>query len=262
MSREVNTKFVTHEDESTIDGAHVINIVGLNWIEGRLKLKAEWSMEHQTTWEELKDLKEDFPRILNQKKKRRKITKTPTFKYGVQVPRNVKHGFELDRVNGNSNWAGAMKAKMKDLFNLEAFNIQSAGYHPGPTYQPTTFTIIFDMKQDLRQKARLVAGGHLLDPMDHSVYSSTVKGISVKLLHVITHKTKLEDLCGNVSLAFVNACTLEKVYAMAGPEFGRAQRKNRSGYPESFVGFMYQLPTMALSFCRYPTKHGLRAILF
>jgi hypothetical protein len=136
------------------------------------------------------------------------------------VPRNVKHAFELDRSNGDSFWSGAVKAEMKDLFDLEAFNIQSVGYHPGPTYQPTTLTIIFDVKQDLRRKARLVAGGHLVDPMDHSVYSLTVKGISVKLLHVIAHKAKLEQLCGDVSLAFVNAFTLEKVYAIVGPEFG------------------------------------------
>jgi hypothetical protein len=61
--------------------------------------------------------------------------------------------------------------------------------------------------------------------MDHSVYSSTVKGISVKLLHVISHKAKLEQLCGDVSLAFVNAYTLEKVYVIAGPEFGEHQGK-------------------------------------
>jgi hypothetical protein len=52
------------------------------------------------------------------------------------------------------------------------------------------------------------------------VYSSTVKGISVKLLHVISHKGGLEQLCGDVSLAFVNAYTKELVYAIAGPEFG------------------------------------------
>jgi hypothetical protein len=40
MSREVNSEFATHEDESTIGGAHVTNIVGHNWIEDRLKLKA------------------------------------------------------------------------------------------------------------------------------------------------------------------------------------------------------------------------------
>jgi hypothetical protein len=74
--------------------------------------------------------------------------------------------------------------------------------------QKTTLTIIYEVKQDLRRKARLVAGGHLVDPSDHSIYSSTIKGISVKLLHVISHKADLGQLCGDVSLAFVNAFTM------------------------------------------------------
>jgi hypothetical protein len=73
------------------------------------------------------------------------------------------------------------------LFNLECFDIKSFGFTPGDDYQKTMLTIIYDVKQDLRRKARLVAGGHLVDPLDHSVYSSTAKGISVKLLHVISH---------------------------------------------------------------------------
>jgi hypothetical protein len=76
---------------------------------------------------------------------------------------------------------------------------------------------IYDIKQDLRRKAWLVAGGHLVDPLDHSVYSSTVKRISVKVLHVIAHKADLSQLCGNVSLAFVNAFTNELVYSIVGP---------------------------------------------
>jgi hypothetical protein len=111
------------------------------------------------------------------------------------------------------------------LFNLECFDIKSFGFTPGDDYQKTMLTIIYDVKQDLRRKARLVAGGHLVDPLDHSVYSSTVKGISVKLLHVIAHKADLSQLCGDVSLAFVNAFTNELVYAIAGPEFGEHEGK-------------------------------------
>ena len=94
------------------------------------------------------------------------------------------------------------------------------GHKCDSVYQETTLTMLFTVKQDLRRKARLVAGGHLVDAMDHNVYSSTVKGISVKLLHVVSHKQKLEQLCGDVSLAFVNAFTNEKVFAIAGEEFG------------------------------------------
>jgi hypothetical protein len=56
--------------------------------------------------------------------------------------------------------------------------------------------------------------------LDHNVYSSTVKGISVKNLHVIAHQQKLKQLCGDMANAFVNAYTNKKVYAVAGLEFG------------------------------------------
>ena len=80
--------------------------------------------------------------------------------------------------------------------------------------------MIFDVKQDMRRKARLVAGGHLIDALDHNIYSSTVKGISVKLLHVIAHKAGLRQVCRDIANAYINAFTNEKVYARAGPEFG------------------------------------------
>jgi hypothetical protein len=82
--------------------------------------------------------------------------------------------------------------------------------------------MIFGVKQDLRHKSRLVAGGHLVDSMDHDIYFSTVKGVSVKLLNVIAHKTGMDQLCGDVGNAYVNAFTNKKVNAIAGKEFGES----------------------------------------
>ena len=79
-----------------------------------------------------------------------------------------------------------------------------------------------NVKQDLRHKFRLVAGGHLINSLDCDIYSTTVKSISVKLLQLIAHKANLEILCGNIGNACVNAYTNEKVYAIAGDEFGKA----------------------------------------
>eukprot|EP00957_Ditylum_brightwellii_P092745 7061908-Ditylum_brightwellii.AAC.1 len=66
---------------------------------------------------------------------------------------------------------------------MECFDFQDAWNKPAGNYQHTTLHMVFNCKQDLRRKARLVAGGHLIDLLDNEVYSSTVKGISVKLLH-------------------------------------------------------------------------------
>jgi hypothetical protein len=72
--------------------------------------------------------------------------------------------------------------------------------------------MIFSVKHDLRRKSRLVAGSHLIDALLLDIYSSTVKSISVKFLHVISHKQQLRQLCGDIDNAYENAYTNEKVY--------------------------------------------------
>ena len=67
----------------------------------------------------------------------------------------------------------------------------------------------------------MVAGGHLIKLADNiRVYSSTVKTQSVRILDVIADANGLEQLCGDVGNAFLNAFTDEKIYCIAGPEFG------------------------------------------
>ena len=52
--------------------------------------------------------------------------------------------------------------------------------------------IIFDVKQqDLRQKAMLLVGGHVVDYMEHITYSSTIKYVSVRLILLIAVKNGL-----------------------------------------------------------------------
>eukprot|EP00557_Chaetoceros_sp_GSL56_P014026 CAMPEP_0176478512 /NCGR_PEP_ID=MMETSP0200_2-20121128/1227_1 /TAXON_ID=947934 /ORGANISM="Chaetoceros sp., Strain GSL56" /LENGTH=1865 /DNA_ID=CAMNT_0017874457 /DNA_START=317 /DNA_END=5915 /DNA_ORIENTATION=+ len=155
------------------------------------------------------------------KKKAGLAPRGKVFKFGIQVPRTIKEAYELDAANGNTYWQDAIKLEMDALENFDAFEFHPKGYHPGSDYQSTRLRMIFDVKADtLRRKARLVAGGHLLDVVGIDVYSSTVKSISVKLLHVIAHSAKLEALCGDIGNAYEQR---EKVFCIAGPEFGDRQ---------------------------------------
>ena len=161
-------------------------------------------------------------------KKKRGVQTYPRpqrLKYGVKVPNTVKEAIALDQSNGNKFWQEAIKKEMEALLELDCFEFRDAGDIPLGEYQCTNLHIIFDVKTDLRRKARLVAGGHLVELFDTEVYSSTVRGISVKLLHVIAHQNKLKALCGDVGNAFVTAYTKEKVYCKAGPEFGENEGK-------------------------------------
>ena len=117
-----------------------------------------------------------------------------------------------------------MKLEIQSLNNLERFELQPKDYSPTKEYQKTTIMIIMKVKQDLRHKFRLVAGGNLIDTLDHDIYSTTVNSISVTLVQVIAHKANLEILFRNIGNAYVNAYTNEEVYAIAGDEFGKAMK--------------------------------------
>ena len=130
---------------------------------------------------------------------------------------------KLDEKNCNRFWQDDIETDIKALLGLDYFEFFSAGYHAtlGDGWQRTTLHMLFDVKQSLKRKCRLVAGGHLVDMMDIQVYLSTVKSISVQLLHAISHKANLKQICGDIGNAFPNAYTKEKVYILkAGVEFG------------------------------------------
>jgi hypothetical protein len=105
--------------------------------------------------------------------------------------------------------------------DLERFDFKDPDHKCGPKHQKTTLTVIFGVKQDLHHNARLVAGGHLVNLLDHDICSSVAKGASIKLLHVTAHKTSMTQLCGDVVRnACVNAFTNKRVCTVAGKESG------------------------------------------
>ena len=163
-------------------------------------------------------------RRVQKNSKKKKFSKAPVFKYGIEVPKNSEHVKRIDAANNNTFcWQDAYVKEVKALLDLDCFEFHPAEYHEGlgSEWQRTSPHMIFDVKQDLTRKCRLVAGGHLVDMLDIQVYLSVFKSISVQLLHIISHKANLEQLCGDIGNAFPNAYTKEKVYIpKAGIEFG------------------------------------------
>jgi hypothetical protein len=70
-----------------------------------------------------------------------------------------------------------------------------------------------------------------------------VKGVSVQLLNLITHRDNLQVLCGNIGNAFITAECLEKVYTRAGPEF-----REREGSILVFRKALYGLRSSSRAF--------------
>eukprot|EP00957_Ditylum_brightwellii_P087146 6632022-Ditylum_brightwellii.AAC.1 len=60
------------------------------------------------------------------------------YKYGIKVPRSVKHAIKLDKANGNTMWQGAMTLEVDVLKEMECFDFRDAGNKPAENYQRTT----------------------------------------------------------------------------------------------------------------------------
>ena len=77
--------------------------------------------------------------------------------------------------------------------------------------------IIIDVKQqDLRHKARLVVGGHVVDSTEHIKYSSTIKYVSVILMILIAVKNVLGIMAGDIGNKFCMALGAENIWSFCG----------------------------------------------
>ena len=83
--------------------------------------------------------------------------------------------------------------------------------------------MVYDVKHDGRHKARLVADGHLTAVPVESVYSSVVSLRCVRIVTFIAELNKLELWSTDIGNAYLESKTNEKVYIIAGPEFGDRQ---------------------------------------
>ena len=141
-------------------------------------------------------------------------------KFGIQIPNNVKEALEYDRLNQNNLWGEAIVKEMSALMKARVFDFYPPNYRVPNNYQYCPLRIIFDVKQeDLRRKARMVAGGHVINSSMYESYASVVQTRTIRLLETIAMNEGLSFMTGDIGNAFVHALTKEKIYSVAGPEF-------------------------------------------
>ena len=128
---------------------------------------------------------------------------------------------ELDRCNGNTKWADAERTEINyQLFDYETyFDLGKGGIAPN-CHKEICCHIMYDIKHDGHHKACLVAGGHLTDTPVESVYSSVVSLKGLRLVIFLAELNGLEVWATDVGNSYLEARTKEKVYVIAGPEFG------------------------------------------
>jgi hypothetical protein len=148
-----------------------------------------------------------------------KRTNGPVYKFGIQVPRNVKEAHVLDSKNGNTKWNDAMQEEIDSLLGFDTF--VDKGKIPFLAGSKNIIVhFVFDIKHDFRHKARLVAGGHLTDPNIDGTYSGVVSLRTMRIALVSAELNCLKIMVGDVTSAYLEAFTNEKVCFIAGPEFG------------------------------------------
>jgi hypothetical protein len=192
---------------------------------------AKYAKEHSLLelpgWKTLKRYAKNekkLKRLINQVRMD-SMRNAPTFKFGVQVPRSKTEAYALDKKNGNSKWVEAMQTELSQLLEYKTFedkgHIKDVGKPQGYTFIRCHF--VYDVKHDLRRKARLVAGGNMTAPPRDSVYSGVVSLRSIRLALLAAELNGLSIMAGDVGNAYLEAETKEKIYTIAGPEFGELE---------------------------------------
>ena len=233
------------------------NIVDHRWSpdpdrKGKLDVLIKWQGYEDTTWEPMEMIKTDDPvtlakyaetkglleqskwkwarRYVKNKKKQQRMLRNIMkakrrktgikYQFGVRVPRTPKEALELDAAEGNTYWADAMK-KEKTLIVDEYNSFREKETDEDLSdYQYIPLLWAFAVKYDGRRRARLVAGGHVTDDLEYDIYSGNVDLETVRIAFLARELYDLDVIAADVASAYLQALTCEKVYTIAGPEFG------------------------------------------
>jgi hypothetical protein len=166
-------------------------------------------------------------------------------KFGIQVPRNVKEAYELDKINRYTLWADAIKKEM-DAVRV-AFKILEADESPPPTYQQIGCHIIFDVKmEDFWRKARYMAGGHRTETPTTLTYASVVSRETVCIALMIAALNDLQVKASDIQNAYLTAPVTEKIWTVCGLKFGPD-----AGKKAIIVRALYRLKSAGAAFRNY-----------
>ncbi len=103
-----------------------------------------------------------------------------------KVPKNWDDIRRIDAAAGNTKWADVVSKEVTALIQHEYFNfIEKSKFKPPSDFQNIHLHFVYEVKPDLRQRARLVCDGSRVDPRGLSTHATVVKGISVCLLNLI-----------------------------------------------------------------------------
>src|SRR5688572_19900311 len=112
-----------------------------------------------------------------------------------------------------------MNTEIKQLHQYETFKVLRKGEKVPDGYKQNPHHCIDDIKYDSRQKCRLVAGRHLIDPTSDEVFSGVVSMETVRRAFILAELNGRIIVAGDVGNAYFNARSKENCNIRAGPEF-------------------------------------------
>ena len=146
-------------------------------------------------------------------------------------------------------WREAIEKELKQLDDYDTFRIPNKG-ETLKDHKLIQYHIVFDVKFDLRRKARLVANGNMADTPDDTTYSGVVSLESIRMLFLLAEINNLDIWAADVGNAYLYSKTKEKVFVIGGEEFGT----DRKGKPLSIHKSLYGLATSSAHFHEHLAK--------
>jgi hypothetical protein len=144
------------------------------------------------------------------------------YNFGFIVPCTVSKALDLDKANGNTLCQDAVTKEIDNLHSYNTFKgIGTVKYVDG--YKKVIVNFIFAIKHDLHHKEHLVAGDHLTEPTSEVSCSSVVSLCSLCICLVAAELNGLKTMVGDISSAYLEASTQEKVCFTANAAFGHLQ---------------------------------------
>jgi hypothetical protein len=144
-----------------------------------------------------------------------------THKVGICIPKPVVQAQEIDKKNGDTLWWDAILMEMRNV--RPAFKKWEKTKNNLPIgYQKIKCHFVFDIKmgENFQWKARLVANGNEMEVPPTLTYSSVVSRDSVCIALLVAALNDLNILSCNIQNAYLTANCQERIYTIAGPEFG------------------------------------------
>jgi hypothetical protein len=132
-------------------------------------------LEHDG-WKRFKSIAKQQKKIFRManQAKLRSFRTAPRYMYRFEIPRDYAHTVRLDLQNGHTKWQDSTVLEMAQLADYDVFTDKGIDGDPGKDFKKIRVHLVYAVKHNGRQKARLVADGHLTEVPVDSVYSGVV----------------------------------------------------------------------------------------